>query len=73
MEFAIPGFVKKFCQPNAILTFLEYLEDYGKPESIKSGLKLIEKEMEKMPESEAKETLKDRIERVRQGERDLYF
>ena len=73
MEFAIPGFVKKFCQPNAILTFLEYLEDYGKPESIKSGLKLIEKEMEKMPESEAKETLKERIERIRQGERDLYF
>ncbi|HEY4784533.1 MAG TPA: [FeFe] hydrogenase H-cluster radical SAM maturase HydG, partial [Bacteroidales bacterium] len=26
MEFSVPGFIKKFCQPNAILTLAEYLE-----------------------------------------------
>ncbi|MDZ4182553.1 MAG: [FeFe] hydrogenase H-cluster radical SAM maturase HydG, partial [Candidatus Cloacimonadaceae bacterium] len=29
MEFAIPGFVKRFCTPNALLTFAEYLFDFS--------------------------------------------
>jgi len=32
MEFSVPGFIKKFCTPNAILTYAEYLCDYASPE-----------------------------------------
>ncbi len=73
MEFAIPGFVKRFCTPNAVLTFLEYLNDYASGETLKSGLTQIAREMENMPEGQAKEELKERMEQVRAGVRDLYF
>jgi len=73
MEFAIPGFVKRFCAPNAVLTFLEYLNDYASGETLAAGLKQIEREIENMAESEAKDELFERMERVKAGERDLYF
>ena len=73
MEFAIPGFVKRFCTPNAVLTFLEYLNDYASGETLEAGLKQIGNELDAMPESKAKEDLAERMEQVRAGERDLYF
>ena len=33
MDLAKPGLIKEFCQPNAILTVKEYLEDYASPEA----------------------------------------
>lgn len=38
MEFAVPGFVKRFCTPNAVLTLTEYLIDYASPETRAKGL-----------------------------------
>lgn len=38
MEFAKPGFVKRFCTPNAILTLSEYLLDYASPETRAKGM-----------------------------------
>ncbi len=73
MEFAIPGFVKRYCSPNAILTFLEYVEDYATPESRASGIKLIERELEKLEDSKMKAEVESRIQRIKNGERDLYF
>jgi 2-iminoacetate synthase len=73
MEFAIPGFVKRFCTPNAVLTFLEYIEDYASPETKAAGLARIEIELEAMPDSDQKTKLLERIDKVRAGERDLYF
>ncbi|HEY5653435.1 MAG TPA: [FeFe] hydrogenase H-cluster radical SAM maturase HydG [Pontiella sp.] len=73
MEFAIPGFVKRFCTPNAVLTFLEYLNDYADGETREAGLRQIDRELENMPSSKAKEELQARMEQVRAGERDLYF
>ena len=73
MEFAVPGFVKRFCTPNAILTFLEYMEDYSSPETRAAGLRQIERELENMPPSEQKQQLLDRMQQIRNGERDLYF
>ncbi len=73
MEFAVPGFVKRFCTPNAVLTLLEYLEDYASPETRVAGLTQLERELGTMPESEQKDTLQARMELIREGERDLYF
>ena len=73
MEFAVPGFVKRFCTPNAILTFLEYMEDYSSPETKVAGMKQIERELERMPEGDQKIQLLDRIEQIKSGDRDLYF
>jgi 2-iminoacetate synthase len=73
MEFAVPGFVKRFCTPNAVLTFLEYINDYAEGETREAGLRQIDRELEAMPESKAKEELRERMVQVRSGERDLYF
>ena len=39
MEFAIPGFIKRFCTPNALSTLMEYLVDYASPETRAAGEK----------------------------------
>lgn len=73
MEFAIPGFIKRFCTPNAIITMAEYLEDYASDKTKEAGYALIEKELEKIPESAQKEKIKANLEQVKQGTRDLRF
>ncbi|AEX84561.1 iron-only hydrogenase maturation rSAM protein HydG [Marinitoga piezophila KA3] len=73
MEFAIPGFVKRFCTPNAVLTFLEYLEDYAPESTKKIGAKRIEEEIKNMQDSPLKKELLQKIEKIKAGERDLYF
>lgn len=73
MEFAIPGFIQRFCTPNAVLTLLEYLVDYASPETRASGEKLLTTELARLPASPVKQELLSRMERIRRGERDLYF
>lgn len=72
MEFSVPGFIKRYCTPNAILTLAEYLEDYAPEETAKKGWQVIEKNMEALPEN-VKTKVAERIEKIKQGERDLYF
>jgi 2-iminoacetate synthase len=72
MEFSVPGFIKRFCTPNAILTLSEYICDYGRGETIDKGWKVIEKNLEKLDPAVATQT-RDKIEKIKAGERDLYF
>jgi len=72
MEFSVPGFIKRFCTPNAILTLSEYICDYAAGDTVEKGWKAIEKNLEKLEPSVAIST-REKIERIKQGERDLYF
>lgn len=67
MEYAIPGFIKRFCTRNALLTLLEYLEDYSSPATKEEGYKLIGRELAKFPEGEEKKSLEERLELVKTG------
>ena len=74
MEFAIPGFIEKFCTPNALVTLKEYLIDYASNSTLKAGNQLIEKELEKLTDFKIKKEIKDRLKRIaNNNERDLYF
>ena len=74
MEFAIPGFVKKFCTPNAILTLTEYLLDYASPSTREKGLRAIERELAAIPDANPlKQQLLQKLEQVKSGKRDLFF
>ncbi len=73
MEFAVPGFVKEFCSPNAILTFLEYLSDYASADTKEEGLALIDRELAAMPLGKTKDELLARVREVQSGKRDRYF
>jgi 2-iminoacetate synthase len=73
MEFSVPGFIKRFCTPNAILTLAEYLCDYAPESTAKNGWSAIEKNMDELEGVGNKNELLKRIERIKAGERDLYF
>jgi 2-iminoacetate synthase len=73
MEFSVPGFIKRYCSSNAILTLAEYIMDYAQPKTAQKGWKVIEKQMDELKEFQSIEEIKSRIERIKKGERDLYF
>lgn len=74
MEYAIPGFIQRFCTPNALTTLMEYLVDYGSPETYQAGVKLIEEELAKLPDGPRKKALIERLRLIREtDQRDLYF
>ncbi len=76
MEFSVPGFIKRFCSPNAMLTLAEYLEDYAPADTKKKGWEVIEKnldDLEKSVDPKNMNELRIRLLRVQSGERDLYF
>lgn len=74
MEFAIPGFIKRFCTPNALATLLEYLVDYASPETRAAGEKLIAAEIAKLPDGDQKDKLRQNLATIRTTDkRDLYF
>ena len=73
MEFSVPGFIKRYCTPNAMLTLAEYLEDYAPPATRAAGYKLIENQLKTYEDARFKTKLSERLMRVKEGERDLYF
>ena len=73
MEFSVPGFIKKCCTPNAILTLAEYLIDYADDEMAEKGWKVIQTNLDKLDNETLKSSLLMRIERVKNGERDLIY
>jgi 2-iminoacetate synthase len=74
MEYAIPGFIQRFCTPNALTTLMEYLVDYASPETRQVGLQTVERELAKQPDSRQKQELRARLQRIQETEsRDLYF
>jgi len=72
MEFSVPGFIKRFCTPNAILTLSEYICDYAKDDVAEKGWKVIEMNIRKL-ETGVMQNTREKIERIKNGERDLYF
>lgn len=73
MEFSVPGFIKRFCSPNAILTLAEYLEDYAPPDTAEKGWKVIEDNLKELQGDKINKDIRERIELIRKGRRDIYF
>jgi 2-iminoacetate synthase len=69
MDLAKPGEIKHHCDPNALSTFLEYLEDYGSPETVTEGEHLIAETLESMADRERTTSIR-LIAQVRAGRRD---
>ncbi len=73
MEFSVPGFIKRFCTPNAILTLSEYIVDYAGEETASKGWKVIEKNIRELTDPKLEAEVRLRIEKIKAGQRDLYF
>ncbi|PIR17909.1 MAG: [FeFe] hydrogenase H-cluster radical SAM maturase HydG [Deltaproteobacteria bacterium CG11_big_fil_rev_8_21_14_0_20_49_13] len=73
MDLAKSGDIHEFCRPNAILTFAEYLEDFGDERSKDRGGKIMAKFISRIISPKLKaETLK-KLEEIKSGKRDLFF
>ncbi len=72
MEFSVPGFIKRFCTPNAMLTLAEYLLDYAPEHTAEKGWDVIEKNIHELHEN-VQHQVREKIEKIKRGERDLYF
>lgn len=73
MEFAKTGEIQNLCQPNAILTFKEYLLDYASDETRRAGEEAIRQHLEMIPSPKVRQETMARLARLEHGERDLYF
>ena len=73
MSLAKNGQIANCCHPNALITLKEYLEDYASSDTREKGLKVIEKELEKIPNETARKTAQEFIEKITSGERDFRF
>lgn len=73
MRLAKEGNIHHLCRPNAILTFKEFLMDYADEELRKEGENIIEAELERIEDQQRKQETANRLKRIEQGERDLFF
>jgi 2-iminoacetate synthase len=71
MDIAKPGAIKYHCEPNAMATFTEYLEDYASPETRKAGDEHILHQIAQMDATQ-KRIATPMIVAVRDGERDVF-
>jgi 2-iminoacetate synthase len=70
MDLAKPGAIKLHCDPNALSTFTEYLEDYASPETRAVGEALVGSTLQNMEERQRE--ISDRLVRnVKGGKRDV--
>ncbi|MFO8052714.1 MAG: [FeFe] hydrogenase H-cluster radical SAM maturase HydG [Candidatus Omnitrophota bacterium] len=75
MELLKSGEEGKFCKLNAVLTFREWLDDFASKKTKEVGQKVINKEINEIKEKNPKiyQQFIDFYDRIKNGERDLYF
>ena len=73
MEICKSQQIHNFCQPNAIMTLKEYLQDYASNETKAIGEKLISKEIELIKNEKIKQTVKENLKKIEEGQRDFKF
>ena len=73
MSLCKSGQIQNCCHPNALMTLKEYLMDYASDKTKEIGEKLIEKEIENIGKEKVKEIVRERLQKIENGERDLRF
>lgn len=73
MPLAKSGQIGNCCLPNALLTFEEYLKDFADDELKEIGQKMIDNEIQNVPNEKQRAKAIDYLKRIRDGERDLRF
>lgn len=73
MGFARTAFIGSFCQPNAMVTYYEYLCDYADPQAFEAGKRCIENALASVEDEAKRAAIAERLARIEAGERDIYF
>lgn len=73
MSLLKSGQIVNCCQPNALMTLKEYLEDYASPDTKEKGEKVIREQLEIITNPMVKEKAKEYIGNIHEGQRDFRF
>lgn len=73
MRLVKSGAIANVCQPNALMTLKEYLEDYATEDTKKYGEKMITDQVETLSNSDVKRIVKEHLNELNQGKRDFRF
>lgn len=73
MALVKSGQIANCCQPNALMTLKEYLEDYASEDTRKKGIKLIREELERVTNPKIKEIALRNLQEIENGKRDFRF
>ena len=73
MSLLKSGQIANCCQPNALMTLQEYLEDYASADTKVSGEKVIAEELNRVPNDKVRGIAAERIIKIKSGERDFRF
>jgi len=73
MPLAKSGEIQNLCQPNAILTFKEFLLDYASEKTRKIGEQTIKDHLAQIPNPKVRDETQKRLAKLENGERDLYL
>jgi len=74
MSLCKSGQILNCCHPNALMTLAEYLVDYASPSCKALGYKMIEDELNKIPNGKVKEIARGHIEAIKNSDaRDFRF
>jgi len=67
MQLAKSGSIQHVCGPNAMMTLMEFMLDFGDDEILKKGEKLIQAEIDKIQRDDIKEMVVKNIERIKKA------
>ncbi len=73
MDLAKPGLIKKFCLPNGLVSYAEYLADFASEELANKGFELIEDITDKVHSDSIRDMIKESVSKVKSGIRDIYL
>ncbi len=73
MSLAKSGNIKNVCLPNALMTLTEFSQDYGDEAFRQKTERLIRSKLPKIENEKVRNLVKDNIERIKKGERDLFL
>ncbi len=73
MSLCKSGQIQNCCQPNALMTLKEYLEDYASADTRAVGEALIQSELAHIPSEKVRAIVTERLAKIEQGQRDFRF
>lgn len=73
MRLLKSGQIVNVCQPNALMTLKEYLEDYASEDTRRKGIELILKETENITSDKVREVVLEHLADMDNGKRDFRF
>ena len=73
MSLVKRGKIADCCQPNALMTLMEYLQDYASPQTKEKGLDAIKRELGNISSDKVRELTVAHLKDIENGKRDFRF